>query len=95
MASPEKFLRVSTVVFKVLAWLTLALYAVSGTALVVTGGPPVPLMGIDVPARLFGFVYVLAGGVNFYFLWLVRSVIQMLLEIRGRLPGGSSQRTEA
>ncbi len=90
MAQPYKFLRVSTVVFKVLAWSTLALYTVSGIALIITGGPPVPLLGIEVDARLFGAVYLLAGGANFYFLWLIRSLIQLLLEIRSHLPGGTA-----
>ncbi len=95
MAQPYKFLRVSTVVFKVLAWVTLALYAVSGIALIVTGGPPVPLMGVEVSARLFGAVYLLAGGANFYFLWLIRSIIQVLLEIRSGLPGASGATASA
>ena len=90
MAQPYKFLRVSTIVFKVLAWVTLALYAVSGIALIITGGPPVPLLGIEVSARLFGAVYLLAGGANFYFLWLIRSIIQLFLEIRSQLPGGTA-----
>ncbi len=90
MAKPYKFLQVSTIVFKVLAWVTLALYTVSGIALIITGGPPVPLLGIEVSARLFGAVYLLAGGANFYFLWLIRSLIQLFLEIRSQLPGGTA-----
>ncbi len=89
MAQPYKFLQVSTVVFKVLAWVTLALYTVSGIALIITVGPPVPLLGVEVDAHLFGVVYLLAGGANFYFLWLIRSIIQVLLEIRSGLPGAS------
>lgn len=90
MAQPYKFLRISTGVFKVLAWVTLVLYTISGLALIITGGPPVPLLGIEVSARLFGAVYLLAGGANFYFLWLIRSLIQLWLDIRSRLPAGTS-----
>ncbi len=82
MARPYKFLQVSTMVFQVLAWVTLALYVISGIALIITGGPPVPLMGVEVPARLFGFIYLLAGGANCYFLLLVRHLIQIVLDIR-------------
>ena len=90
MAQPYKFLRVSTIVFKVLAWVTLALYAVSGIALIITGGPPVPLLDIEASARLLAAVYLLAGGANFYFLWLIHSLIQLCLDIRSQLPAGSS-----
>ena len=90
MAQPYKFLQVSTTVFQVLAWVTLALYAISGIALSITGGPAIPLLGVDVPARLFGAVYVLAGGANCYFLLLVRHLIQIVLDIRRQLPAGSS-----
>ena len=48
--SGEKFLGVSVVVFKILAWVSLVLQVVVGMILIVGGGEPIPIGGVDVPA---------------------------------------------
>lgn len=87
MAQPYKFLRVSTTVFKVLAWVTLAVQVVTGLILVVGGGEPVLIGGIELPARMVGVLNFVAAGMYFFSLWLMSAVIQLLLELRERLPG--------
>ena len=87
MAQPYKFLRVSTTVFKVLAWVTLAVQVVTGLILVVGGGEPVFIGGIELPARMVGVLNFVAAGMYFFSLWLMSAVIQLLLELRERLPG--------
>ena len=42
MAQSYKFLRVSTTVFKVLAWVAVAFQVVTGMILIIQGGSPCP-----------------------------------------------------
>ena len=84
---PYKFLRVSVVVFKVLAWVAVAFQVVSGLILLIGGGEPIIIGGIDIPARLVGVLNFVAAGVYFDSFWLMSKVLQVLLDIRGRLPG--------
>lgn len=83
--SGEKFLGVSVVVFKVLAWVSLVLQVIVGVLLIVGGGESVPIGGIDVPARVVGLLNCVAGAIYFFMLLLAAHVIRLLLDIRGRL----------
>ena len=87
MAQPYKFLRASVTVFKVLAWVTLAVQVVTGLILIVTGGDPVLISGLEVPARLVGVLNFVAAGVYFFSLWLMSALVRLLLDVRDRLPG--------
>ena len=91
--SGERLLGASVVVFKVLAWVSLVLQVVVGLILMVTGGPAVPIGGVDVPARVVGILNCIAGAIYFFMLSLAAHVIRLLLDIRGRvekLSGGAS-----
>ena len=87
MAQPYQFVRVSVTVFKVLAFVSAAVQVVTGAILVFSGGDPVLIGGVEVPARMVGALNFLAAGVYFFSLWLMSSVLKLLLDIRGRLPG--------
>ena len=87
MAQPYKFLRVSVTVFKVLAWVTLAVQVATGLILIVTGGDPVLISGLEVPARVVGALNFVAAGVYFFSLWLMSALVRLLLDVRDRLPG--------
>jgi hypothetical protein len=87
MAQPYQFVRVSVTVFKVLACLSAAVQIVTGLILIVNGGDPVLIGGVEVPARLVGTLNFVAAAVYFFSLWLMSSVLKLLLDIRGRLPG--------
>ena len=90
--SGEKFLGVSVVVFKVLAWVSLVLQVVVGLILIVGGGEPVPIGGVDVPARLVGILNCVAGAIYFFMLLLAAHVIRLLVDLRNRVEklGGSA-----
>jgi hypothetical protein len=88
MAQPQKFLRISVKVFRVLAWIALALQTITGLILVIGGGEPILIGGIDLPARLVGALNFVAAALYFFSFWLMAGVIQLLLDIRAHLPGG-------
>ncbi len=88
MAQPYKFLGISTVVFKVLAWVAVAVQVITGLILVIGGGDPVNIGGIELPARLVGVLNFVAAGIYFFSMWLMSCLIQLLLDIRAQLPGG-------
>lgn len=87
MAQSYKFLRASTVVFKVLAWVSLVLQVVTGVILLVVGGEPVSIVGIGVPARVVGVLNFVQAGMSFFLLWLMANLIRLWLDIRERLGG--------
>ena len=77
-----KFLRLSVKVFKVLAWVALALQVVTGLILIIGGGEPVLVAGVDIPARVVGLLNFVAGGVYYFSLRLTSELLQLLLDIR-------------
>jgi hypothetical protein len=81
-----QFLRTSVTIFKVLAWLTLAVQAGTGLILVIGGGDPVLIGGLEVPARFVGVLNFVAAGIYFFSLWLMSNLLRLLLDIRDRLP---------
>ena len=84
MAQPYKFLRVSTVVFKVLAWVAVAFQVVTGLILIIQGGEPVPIGNLELPVRVVGLLNFIAAGLYFFSFWLLKSLVQLLLDIRER-----------
>ena len=89
MKRPEGFLELSIVIFKVLAWLSLVIQVAVGLIVLVVGGEPVPIGGIDVPARVVGLLNCVAGAVYFFMLLLVAKVIRVLLDIHRKIMGGT------
>jgi len=85
MKQGSGFLGASVVIFKVLAWLSLIIQVGVGLVVLVVGGQPVPIGGVDVPARLVGILNCVAGLVYFFMLLLVSKVIRLLLDIHDRL----------
>ena len=87
MKRPEGFLEWSILIFKVLAWLSLLVQVVVGVIVLVVGGEPVPIGGIDVPARLVGLLNCVAGAVYFFMLLLVSKIIRVLLDLHRKVMG--------
>jgi len=83
------FLHAGVVVFKVLAWVSLVLQVIVGLVVLVSGGEPVPIGGIEVPARLIGVLNCAAGAIYFFLLSLASHVIRVLLDIHTHLDKGS------
>lgn len=90
MGKSSGFLRVSVKIFKVLAWLALAVQVVTGLILLIGGGEPVVIGGIDVPARAVGALNFVAAAMYWFSLQLMAHLIQLLLDIKERVCGGGS-----
>ena len=84
MAQSYRFLRVSTTVFKVLAWVAVAFQVVTGMILIIQGGEPVAIGNLELPVRVVGLLNFVAAGLYFFSFWLLKSVIRLLLDIRER-----------
>lgn len=78
------YARLGVKVFKVLAWVSLAVQALLGIVLLVTGGMAVPVGGVDVPARVVGLLNCVAAVIYFFMLSLVSNVLQLLLDLSGQ-----------
>jgi hypothetical protein len=92
MSSAARVLKISVVVFKVLAWVALALQVVAGLILLIFGGEPVAIGGIggfELPARVVGVLNFVAAAVYFCSFWFLSAVVQVLLEVRAHAAGGS------
>lgn len=90
MKGDYRFLGLGVKVFQVLAWVSLVIQALLGLVLLVTGGAPVPVGGVDVPARLIGVLNCVASVIYFFMLNLIADGIQLLLELRAKVVGGST-----
>ena len=90
MKDEYRMVRSGVIVFKVLAWVSLLIQGALGIVLLVTGGAPVPIGGVDVPARLVGVLNCAAAGIYFFMLLLISNVLKLLLEVRGRQDRPSS-----
>ena len=86
MAQPYQFLRVSSKVFKVLAFVAVVVQVITGLILLIGGGDPIAIGGLELPARIVGVLNFVAAGLYFFSFWLMSNLIQLLLDIRERLP---------
>ena len=84
MKDSGKFLGVSVKVFQVLAWVSLVIQVLVGLIVLVVGGEPVIIGGVDVPARLVGLLNCVAGVIYFFMLYLVSHVLRVLLDLHQR-----------
>ena len=80
MAKSYGFLKAASLIFKVLAWVALALLVVVGIVTVVTGGTA------DVP-RWTGLVFLVLGGWSFFQLFTFGSLIRLLLDLSNQSSG--------
>lgn len=86
MAQSYRFLRVSATVFKVLAVLVVVVQVITGLILLIGGGDLVAIGNLEIPARIVGVLNFVAAGLYFFSFWLMSNLIQLLLDIRERLP---------
>ena len=85
MKQSAAFVALGRKVFKVLAWVSLVLQVAAGLFVLVVGGEPVVIVGVDVPARIVGVLNCIGGVIYFFVLLLVSHVLQVLLEIHQRV----------
>ena len=90
MKQAYQLVQVGVTVFKVLAWLSLVIQAILGIILLVTGGAPVSVGGVDVPARIVGLLNCVAAGIYFFMLSLIAQLLRLLLDIHEHMSRGSA-----
>jgi hypothetical protein len=78
MEKIHKFLQISSVIFKVLAWASVAIGIVSAIIIFIGGGTP------QAP-RTTGFVGLLLGVVYFFIFYTASCIVSVLLEIRNKV----------
>ena len=83
MEKTYKFLKIGSIVFKVLAWVSLAVGVISAIVIFIGGGTP------EAP-RVTGFIGLLLGIVYFFISLIASEVIKLLLEIRCKLDKSAS-----
>ena len=82
MTKNYKLLEVSSTVFKVLSWVSLAGGTVAAIVIFIGGGTP------EAP-RSTGFIGLLLGVVYFFIFLVTAEVITLLLEIRSKVEKGA------
>ena len=82
MGKNYKLLEVSTIIFKVLAWVSLAVGIVASIVIFVGGGTP------EAP-RVTGFIGILLGVVYFFMFLVTAEIIALLLDIKSKVEKGA------
>ena len=82
MDKKYKVLEISSVVFKVLSWASLAIGIVAAIVIFIGGGTP------EAP-KVTGFIGLLLGIVYFFIFLVTAEVITLLLEIRSKVEKGA------
>lgn len=83
MDATRRFLHRSVMVFKVLAWLSLAIQAIVGLVVLIMGGPPIPVGDVDVPARVVGLLNFIAAAIYFFIFLFLAHATRLLLDVHG------------
>jgi len=78
MDKNQKFLKIGSTIFKVLAWASVAIGVVSAVIIFIGGGTP------QAP-RTTGLIGLLLGVVYFFIFYTASCVISILLEIRTKI----------
>ena len=82
MGKNYKLLEVSTIIFKVLAWVSLAVGIVASIVIFVGGGTP------EAP-RVTGFIGILLGIVYFFMFLVTSEIVALLLDIKLKVEKGA------
>lgn len=89
MAQGQGFLRTSVRVFAILAWVSLGIQVIVGLAVLVIGGPPVPVGGVELPARMVGLLNFLAAAIYWFLFTYLSRLTTLWLEMHGKLTGNA------
>jgi hypothetical protein len=77
----SQFARIGAAIFAVLAWLSLGVQLVVGVIVLIIGGPPVPLGGAEIPARLIGILNLFAAAIYWFLFMFIASVTRLLVDL--------------
>ena len=81
MEKKYKVLEISSTVFKVLSWASLAIGIIAAVVIFIGGGTP------EAP-RATGFIGILLGIVYFFIFLVTAEIVTLLLEIRSKVEKG-------
>lgn len=84
MASDSAFLSKGAAVFAVLAWVSLGIQVVVGLMVLVMGGSPVPVAGVELPARLIGVLNFIAAAVYWFLFMFMSKLTRVILAVHAR-----------
>ena len=82
MEKKYKVLEISSMVFKVLSWASLAIGVIAAVVIFIGGGTP------EAP-RATGFIGILLGVVYFFIFLVTAEIVTLLLEIRSKVEKGA------
>ena len=82
MEKKYKILEVSSVIFKVLSWVSLAVGIVAAVVIFIGGGTP------EAP-RVTGFIGILLGIVYFFMFLVTSEIVALLLDIKLKVEKGA------
>jgi len=82
MGKNYKLLEVSTVIFRVLAWASLAVGVIASIVIFIGGGTP------EAP-RATGFIGILLGIVYFFMFLVTSEIITLLLDMKSKVEKGA------
>ena len=78
MKSGTEFLKIASVIFKVLAWVSAAFFLIVSLIVLFGGG------GVDTP-RAASLIFLLGGGFYFFVLYCVSEIIKLLLFLANKI----------
>ena len=84
------FLSKGAAVFALLAWVSLVLQLVVGLVVLVMGGPPVPIGGAEVPARVIGVLNFVAAAIYWFLFMFISKLTRVLLEVHAQVTKSSA-----
>ncbi|MBI1992597.1 MAG: hypothetical protein HYY59_01045 [Candidatus Omnitrophica bacterium] len=90
MKDGTAFLGRSATVFAVLAWVSLVIQVFVGLAVLIMGGPPVPIGGAEIPARLIGVLNFVAAAIYWFLFTFLSKTTRLLLDIHAQVAKADS-----
>ena len=79
-----KFLGTSETVFAVLAWVSLVIQVVVGLAVLVMGGPAIPIGGAEIPARIIGILNFVAAAIYWFLFMFISSLTRAFADVHAQ-----------
>ena len=84
MKSDSTFLQKSAAVFAILAWVSLGVQVLVGLMVLVMGGAPVQIGGIELPARVIGVLNFVAAAVYWFLFMFMSKMTRVILAVHAR-----------
>jgi len=77
----SRFAGIGATIFAVLAWVSLGVQLLVGLIVLIIGGPPVPIGGAEIPARVIGILNLLAAAIYWFLFMFIASLARLLVDL--------------